>query len=169
MPVLNSIAVALPLGYGIGRIGCHLSGDGDYGLPTDGWWGVDYSSGIVPPSVAFRGTSIAAEYPGGIMPDTVLCHPTPLYELFLSVGIFALLFYLIWKEQPTGLIPALYLFLAGMERFFIEFIRINHPVLFGLTQAQWISLLFILAGMIWLVVIYRKTERLSMNTSNSIC
>ncbi len=150
MPVLNSLAVALPLGYGIGRIGCHLSGDGDYGLPTTGWWGVNYSNGIVPPSSAFRGTAIAAEYPGGIVPDTVLCHPTPLYETFLSLVIFIILLQLSRKDKPFGIIPALYLLLAGLERFFVEFIRINHPAYFGLTQAQIISLFFIVAGMSWL-------------------
>lgn len=152
--VMASFAVVLPLGYGIGRIGCHLSGDGDYGLPTDGWWGVDYSKGIVPPSMAFRGSSVAETFPGGVVPDTVLCHPTPLYETALSVGIFALLYFLFRRNVSPALIAGLYFILAGMERFFIEFIRINKPALWGLTQAQWISMVFILAGGVLMVAIY---------------
>ncbi len=158
--VMASFAVVLPLGYGIGRIGCHLSGDGDYGLPTDGWWGVDYSKGIVPPSMAFRGSSIAETYPGGVVPDSVLCHPTPLYEMALSVGIFALLYFLFRRNYSPVRITGLYFFLAGAERFFIEFIRINKPALWGLTQAQWISLGFALAGGVFMVGIYWRKNKL---------
>jgi hypothetical protein len=74
------------------EVGCHLSGDGDYGLPVSefmSWvpWGTDYSKGTLPPSIAFRGSEIAAKF-GGVVPDTTLCHPTPMYEFILGSLIF---------------------------------------------------------------------------------
>ena len=57
----DAAAPALAIAYGIGRIGCHLAGDGDYGIPTNLPWGTDYSNGTVPPSVMFRGTEIAQQ------------------------------------------------------------------------------------------------------------
>ncbi|MCK6543607.1 prolipoprotein diacylglyceryl transferase [bacterium] len=149
IPVLRGvdlIAIPLPLGYGIGRIGCHLSGDGDYGLPWDGPWATNYSRGVVPPSQAFHGSEIARQYPNGIVPDNTLCHPTPLYETLISTGIFLILWHMSKRKLPAGSIISLYLMLAGMERFFIEFMRLNPKVAFGLSGAQLISVVMITAG-----------------------
>jgi phosphatidylglycerol:prolipoprotein diacylglycerol transferase len=77
----DAISPALILSYGIARIGCHLSGDGDYGFPTTLPWGADYSNGTYPPSAAFKGfPEICSRYAGGIVPDNTPCHPTPVYE-----------------------------------------------------------------------------------------
>jgi phosphatidylglycerol:prolipoprotein diacylglycerol transferase len=145
----DAIAPGLLIAYGIARIGCHLAGDGDYGFPTTLPWGTDYSKGTYPPSIAFRNIpEIASKYPGGIVPDNTLCHPTPMYE-FLVCGI---LFWILWrlrtKLQPEGKLFMLYLIFAGLERFAIEFIRVNPRSSLGLSEAQFIALALVLTGLL---------------------
>jgi phosphatidylglycerol:prolipoprotein diacylglycerol transferase len=144
--IADLTAPSLALAYGIGRIGCHLAGDGDYGIPTDLPWGTDYSNGTVPPSVMFRGSEIAEQYPGGIVPDNTPLHPTPVYEFLIMLLIFFILWKLRKKEWPDGKLFLVYLVLAGLERLSIEFIRLNPRLLFGLTEAQLISIGMILIG-----------------------
>ena len=143
----DATAPSLLLAYGIGRIGCHLAGDGDYGFPTTLPWGTDYSKGTYPPSFAFRDfPEITSKFPGGVVPDTTLCHPTPMYE-FLLCGV---LFLLLWRFRkalkPDGKIFMLYLIFAGAERFSVEFIRVNPRVMLGLSEAQLIALALLLIG-----------------------
>jgi phosphatidylglycerol:prolipoprotein diacylglycerol transferase len=159
LPVMRSvdlISMVVPLGYGIGRIGCHLAGDGDYGKPWDGIFATDYSRGIVPPSQAFYGTDIAKNYPNGIVPDHTLVHPTPAYETVLSISVFAILWMINRRRPVPGTILASYFVLGGLERFSIEFLRINPIVAFGLSGAQLISLAMIAGGAVWLVWLRRK-------------
>lgn len=144
--VADAVSPALILAYGIGRIGCHLSGDGDYGIPTNLPWGVDYSHGTVPPHYMFQGTEWAKQYPNGIFPDTTPLHPTPIYEFLLCVIIFAVLWKLRTKEWALGKLFMLYLIFAGLERFVIEFIRLNPRILFDFTEAQVISIVMIIVG-----------------------
>jgi phosphatidylglycerol:prolipoprotein diacylglycerol transferase len=152
LKVADNAAPALSLGYGIARIGCHLSGDGDYGLPVSefaSWvpWGTDYSKGVVPPSAAFRGTELAQKL-GGVVPDNTLCHPTPIYEFIVAV----LIFYFLWKKRTAfkenGKLFFLYLILTGIARLLVEFIRLNPRILFGLSEAQTIALVIIVIGTI---------------------
>jgi phosphatidylglycerol---prolipoprotein diacylglyceryl transferase len=127
--LLDCCAPALALGYAVGRIGCQLSGDGDYGVAWDGPW--------------------AMSYPDGTVPTTEEVHPTPVYE---TISMTAVAFVL-WKLRDRltgGLLFALYLVLAGTERLLVEFVRRNDEVALGLTQAQLISVAMILAGGIWL-------------------
>lgn len=145
--VADALAPALILGYGVARLGCHFSGDGDYGMPTKLPWGVNYSHGIVPPSVAFRGfPHIESMFPGGFVPDNTLLHPTPIYEFIAGV----LIFYFLWKIRkqalPDGKLFMIYLVLAGLERFLVEFIRLNPRLMFGLSEAQLIAALLIAVG-----------------------
>jgi phosphatidylglycerol---prolipoprotein diacylglyceryl transferase len=133
--LLDLAAVPLALGYAIGRIGCQLSGDGDYGEPWEGPW--------------------AMAYPEGTVPTTEEVHPTPVYET-LTVGGIA---YLLWRWRDRfrpGIIFALYLVLTGLERFLVEFIRRNDPVLAGLTVAQLLSLAMIAAGLTWLATVRNR-------------
>jgi phosphatidylglycerol---prolipoprotein diacylglyceryl transferase len=128
LPVLADIvAPALALGLGIGRIGCQLAGDGDYGVPSDLPW--------------------AMSYPEGVVPTTQRVHPTPLYEM---VGCFILFGYL-WrrrlKNPPAGDLMGRYLIWAGLLRFGIEFLRRNPAWLAGLTTAQWMSVGAVLVGL----------------------
>lgn len=153
----DAVAPGLLLAYGIARIGCHLSGDGDYGIPTTLPWGTDYSKGTYPPSIAFKSMpEIANKFPGGIVPDNTLCHPTPVYEFLIC----ALLFWVLWrlreKKQPEGSMFMLYLVFAGLERFFIEFIRVNPRVFLGLSEAQLIAVALIVIGAFGWHMISRK-------------
>jgi len=146
--VADSAAPSLLLAYGIGRLGCHFAGDGCYGFPTSLPWGTDYSSGVVPPSQALRRfPEIAGQFPDGI-PDTTPLHPTPVYE-FLAC---ALLFLVLWRFRKSirieGRIFMLYLVFAGLERFAVEFLRLNPRVLFGLSGFQIFAFLMILAGLV---------------------
>jgi phosphatidylglycerol---prolipoprotein diacylglyceryl transferase len=146
--IADAASPSLALAYGIGRIGCHLAGDGDYGIPTNLPWGTNYEHGTVPPSLMFRGSEIAKHYPGGIVPDNTPLHPTPIYEFLIMLLIFWILWSLRKKDWADGRLFMLYLILAGIERFFVEFIRLNDRILFGLTEAQVISLLLIFVGSI---------------------
>lgn len=147
LTIADGTSPGLMLGYGIARLGCHFSGDGDYGFPTDLPWGADYSKGTFPPSEAFRPfPEITSQYPNGVVPDTTLCHPTPVYELLLC----AILFLVLWRYRTTitgnGKLFMLYLILAGTERFAIEFLRINPRVFMGLSEYQLVAGAIVLAG-----------------------
>jgi phosphatidylglycerol:prolipoprotein diacylglycerol transferase len=146
--IADAASPSLALAYGIGRIGCHLAGDGDYGIPTNLPWGTNYEHGTVPPSVMFRGSEIAKHYPGGIVPDNTPLHPTPIYEFLIMLLIFWILWKLRKKDWADGRLFMLYLVLSGIERFSVEFIRLNDRLLFGLTEAQLISVLLIIIGSI---------------------
>ncbi|MCL5033794.1 MAG: prolipoprotein diacylglyceryl transferase [Bacteroidetes bacterium] len=157
--VADALAPALILGYGVARLGCHFSGDGDYGMPTTLPWGVDYSKGIVPPSAAFQGfPQIESKYPGGIVPNTVLLHPTPIYEFLACL----LIFYVLWQMRKSvhaeGRLFMVYLILAGTERLLVEFIRLNPRLLFGLSEAQLISVVLIALGIAGLSYIHEKPD-----------
>jgi phosphatidylglycerol:prolipoprotein diacylglycerol transferase len=119
-------APALAIGLAIGRIGCQLAGDGDYGVPTDLPWGMSY--------------------PHGVVPTTERVHPTPVYETLACLAIFAYLWRHRRQSPPTGDLFGRYLVLAGTERFLIELVRRNPAWLFGLTTAQWFSVGFVMVG-----------------------
>jgi len=143
----DGVAPGLMLGYGIARTGCHFAGDGDYGFPTSLPWGTDYSNGTYPPSLAFRSfPEITSQFPGGIVPDTTPLHPTPIYEFIICGIMFLIMWRLRRKIHPIGAMFMFYLILAGIERFGIEFLRINPRVLFGLSEAQLIAIGLILIG-----------------------
>ena len=144
--VADATSPSLALAYGIGRIGCHLAGDGDYGLPTNLPWGTNYQNGTVPPSAMFRGSEIARHYPNGIVPDNTPLHPAPVYEFLIMVVIFWILWKLRKKDWADGRLFMLYLIFAGLERFSIEFIRLNPKLMFGLSEAQLISVVMMIIG-----------------------
>ena len=149
LTVADSVSPGLMIGYGIARIGCHLAGDGDYGFPTTLPWGTDYSKGVVPPSEAFKNfPEITSQYPGGVVPDHTLCQPTPVYELIICAVLFAIMWRYRRRIGGEGKMFSLYLMLAGAERFAIEFLRINPRIFIGLTQAQLIAIVLMIAGAI---------------------
>ncbi len=146
--VADAASPGLMWAYGIARIGCHLSGDGDYGLPTSLPWGVSYARGTYPPSEAFRDLpQIAGRFPTGVVPNDTPLHPTPIYEFLLATGIFFLLWKLRRRNYPDGRLFMIYLISAGLERFFVEFIRINPRILIGLTEAQIFAIVLIGVGL----------------------
>jgi phosphatidylglycerol:prolipoprotein diacylglycerol transferase len=128
--LLDMNAPSLAMGYAVGRIGCQVSGDGDYGTPTDLPWGM--------------------AYPHGVVPTAEVVHPTPIYET-LSMGLVA---WALWRARNAfrpGVLFAFYLVFAGSERLVVEFVRRNEPVLGGLTEAQLASIVMLVAGLVWIV------------------
>ncbi len=125
---LDLAAPAAAIGYGIGRIGCFLSGDGCYGLPTSLPWGMSF--------------------PNGIEPTLVRVHPTPLYELAAGLLIGLWLWWRGSKPYATGAIVGQYLVLSGIARFLVEFVRRNPKVLWDLSNAQLASAGSVLAGIV---------------------
>lgn len=142
---------ALILGHAIGRFGCQLSGDGDWGLPSNLPWAMAYPNAIVgwnAQTVLKLDASnnlVSGFYPG------VRVHPAPVYESIL----YALVFLVLWSlrkkafvEQSEGRLFSIYLVLAGASRFVAEFVRINPRLLMGLSEAQLISVAMMVIGMI---------------------
>lgn len=146
LAIADMTAPSLALAYGIGRIGCHLAGDGDYGIPTSLPWGVNYENGTIPPSLAFQGSEIAAQFPNGIVPDNTPLHPTPVYEFISMAIVFFILWRLLKRDWPNGKVFMLYLILTASSRLLVEFIRLNPRLLFGLSEAQLISIGLIIIG-----------------------
>jgi phosphatidylglycerol:prolipoprotein diacylglycerol transferase len=130
-------APALALAYGIGRIGCHVAGDGDWGTVSDMPWAVAYRNAII----GWVHPATGVPYPPGLG-----VHPTPIYELIQSLIIFAILWLVRKKGYPHGSIFWLYLILAGVARFSVEFWRLNPVLGMGMTQAQWFSIVMVLLG-----------------------
>src|SRR4029453_6706334 len=99
MPALvagDICAPALAIGLAVGRIGCQLAGDGDYGVPTDLPWGMSY--------------------PEGVIPTTEHVHPTPIYEMVLYAIIFAVLWRQRLRALPHGHLLGQYLIYSGAAR-----------------------------------------------------
>lgn len=149
--VADAAAPSLMLAYGIGRIGCQLAGDGDYGIPTDLPWAMGYPNGTVS-TLAGKNPELKEKFvelfPGSpALTDTtdILVHPAPVYETLAAVAIFAFLWRLGKRSMPTGMLFGAYLILAGLERLLVEMIRLN-PLYLGLSQAQWISVAMIILG-----------------------
>src|SRR5271163_3416564 len=149
-PVLEFFDICAPaaaVGYAIGRIGCLLSGDGDYGRPTLLPWGMAFPNGVVP-------TTDTCVQQG--WPESCRVHPTPIYEFFIWIAIAALLWYLGGKAlrssklngKLNGVIFCAYLILTGVARFLVEFLRINPRSFYGLTNAQAASIVSVLLGAI---------------------
>jgi phosphatidylglycerol---prolipoprotein diacylglyceryl transferase len=163
IPALLMLDVASPaaaLGYGIGRIGCLLSGDGDYGIATNLPWGMAFNP-LQPgsPVLHFITVDRGAMVPSygkdvrGLPLDAIVrVHPTPIYEFLVAIVIF----WILWKmgerglrmRAPNGMIFAAYLVLTGIARFLVEIIRINPRSFYGLSNAQAASIISILAGIL---------------------
>jgi phosphatidylglycerol:prolipoprotein diacylglycerol transferase len=130
--MLDLAAPAAAVGYGMGRLGCLISGDGDYGIPTKLPWGMSF--------------------PHGLVPTTDRVHPTPIYELI--AGLF--IGYYLWRRggspKPLGQITGEYLILSGIARFLVEFIRINPKIYWGMSNAQLASSGSVLVGIVFVVV-----------------
>jgi phosphatidylglycerol:prolipoprotein diacylglycerol transferase len=153
-PLLDAVAPAMMLGYAIGRIGCQVSGDGDWGIAANmalkpawlpAWaWAQTYQNNIY-------GEVIAA--PG--------VYPTPMYETLMGLACFALLWALRKHPYRIGWLFSVYLALAGIERLLIEQIRVNPVLDFGvvrLTQAELIASALIVLGLIGIATLSRRTS-----------
>jgi len=128
----DAVAPGIVLAQAIGRIGCQVAGDGDWGVPSDLPWAMSYPYAIG----------------GWPYPEGVRVHPTPVYECIAYLVVFAIL----WRRRRVaaadGTIFGWYLVLASGARFLVEFVRTNDPVMFGLTAAQLTSLGLVVAGVV---------------------
>jgi len=155
LTMLDISSSAAAVGYAVGRIGCLISGDGDYGRPTHLPWGMAFPDGLVPTTQTC---------PQWGAPADCRVHPTPIYEFLASVLIYAY----IWRrgtrsiQHPLapGVITGEFLILFGLERFLVEFIRINPAVLWGMSNAQVAALLTIAAGIILLMIARRRFRKI---------
>lgn len=118
--MLDLAAPAAALGYGVGRIGCLLSGDGDYGINTMLPWGVHMAKdALVPPN-----------------PPNALVQPTPIYEFLFSAALAWWLWKRGSKPRPLGFLTGEYLMISGIGRFLVEFVRVNPRLYFGHTLSN---------------------------------
>ncbi len=152
----DAVAPGLMLAYGIGRLGCQLSGDGDWGIVSDlatkpsflpDWaWSYTFPHNVIEAGIPIPG----CEGPYcNVLPEGV--YPTPLYESVASITLAFVLFYLKKHVKTGGVIFSYYLIFNGLERFIIEKIRVNNQLNFlGLqpTQAEVISTLLFLTGIV---------------------
>ena len=168
--LLDVASPAAALGYGIGRIGCLLSGDGDYGKATNLPWGMAFPPvELGSPILGFIRIDRGAIDPsygatvGGAPPDAIVrVHPTPAYEFLAALVIF----WILWRvgerafkaHSPNGIVFAAYLILTGLSRFLVEFIRINPRSFLGMTNAQAASLVSIIGGAA-LLIYCRESKR----------
>jgi phosphatidylglycerol:prolipoprotein diacylglycerol transferase len=136
--VANAAGPGVAVGYAIGRIGCQLSGDGDYGKPSDLPWAMGYPHGTVP------------------TPPGVTVHPTPVYETLVMFGVFALLYWMAKRPRPGWYVFGWFLVLQGVERFLIEELRLNPVLALGLTTPQFIGIASALAGIVVILVTRRR-------------
>ncbi len=174
--ILSPLAM---LGYGIGRIGCQVSGDGDYGVPSHLPWAMNYANGTAKPTytlieyfqrnpvqrAAWHYDSLASITVGhdafgriSRFDQIVTMQPTPIYEAIFCV----IAFWLVWRNRQKfdaqiGKLFSLILVIMGAERLLVEFIRLN-PLYWGLSMAQWISLVMIPVGTYMLLFYYPRKE-----------
>ena len=141
--VADWVAPVLVLGHGIGRIGCFLVGD-DYGIPSDLPW--------------------ACSFPNGLPPTNIPVHPTQLYEMSAYFIIFLYLRFKGNRKKFNGELMFEYLFLAGLVRFLVEFIRLNPKYYLNLTGAQYISIVMIIIGSYKL---WEKRKSISLDSKSN--
>ena len=170
--VVDASAPALILAYGIGRIGCQLSGDGDWGMPNDApmpdmisflpeWmWAFDYPNNVL-------GINLQQDFTQmGLVSITGKAWPTPFYETIMAFIVFGILWAVRKAIKAPGVMFSLYLVFNGIERFFIEKIRINprYDVLgMELSQAQIIAILFVVVGVVGMFYFVKKHQHRSFD------
>jgi phosphatidylglycerol:prolipoprotein diacylglycerol transferase len=160
--VADAVAPALFIAYGVGRMGCHFSGDGDWGIVAaaipewwffpDWLWSYDYPNNVAKSGVLMEGCS--GIYCNRLVPAV---YPTPLYELAMSLILAYSLIRIKPKLQIPGMLFAIYLIMNGVERFLIEKIRVNvkyeWPLGLEPTQAEVISVIFVLLGVLMIYLL----------------
>jgi phosphatidylglycerol---prolipoprotein diacylglyceryl transferase len=151
MRIADETGIGIAAGYAVGRTGCWAVGD-DYGRPWNSPLAVAFPDGIPPSTARNLEQYFGVAVPPGVSPDTVLAvHPTQLYETALALVMFFILWRLRDHEHAEGWLFGLYMVLAGVERFFVEFLRAKDDyVAAGLTFAQILSVAIAAAGVIWM-------------------
>ena len=162
--LIDIFAPALMLAYGIGRIGCHLSGDGDWGIIAanqpnwwflpDWMWGYNYPNNVINAGIPIDGCK--GNFCNQLAENV---YPTPFYEIIMAGLIFFFLWSIRKRINIAGMLFFIYLTLNGIERFFIEKIRVNteYNILGGITQAEIISFCLILTGLLGIYLLWKKS------------
>src|ERR1700734_3593680 len=145
--MLDLAAPAAAIGYGVGRIGCLTSGDGDYGKVTTLPWGVHLRADALVP--------VRALVPDA--PLNAMVQPTPIYEFLFALVLGWFLWRLGRKARPIGWLTGVYLVLSGLGRFLVEFVRLNPRLYWGMSNAQVAALGSVVVGLIVMVVTRRGT------------
>lgn len=166
--MIDATAPGLMLAYGIGRIGCQLSGDGDWGIVNtspkpaslsflpDWMWSFNYPHNVIDEGVLIPGCDGPHCY---MLPEPV--YPTPFYEVIMALALFAFLWSIRKRITIPGVLFGIYLVVNGVERFAIEKIRVNSTYnLFGkhITQAEIISSLMIVTGIIGIIILVKRNR-----------
>jgi phosphatidylglycerol:prolipoprotein diacylglycerol transferase len=172
---IDGFAPSLIVAYAVGRIGCQMSGDGDWGItnlnPKPGFlsWLPDWAWAFrYPHNVAMEGLPIpgcSGEYCYQLAQPA---YPTPFYETLMGLAIFGFLWAIRKRMRHPGVLTGIYLIFIGLERFLIEKIRVNelYEVLgIHFTQAELIASGLMLSGIIILIRAYRKKEPLVLPTT----
>ncbi|SEB37198.1 prolipoprotein diacylglyceryl transferase [Terriglobus roseus] len=143
--MLDLAAPAAAIGYGVGRIGCLTSGDGDYGLATTLPWGIHiHDDALDPPQPN---------------PPGLLVQPTPIYELLFSLALGWYLWVRGRKgDLPIGQLTGEYLVLSGVGRFLVELVRRNERLYLGMSNAQVASLGTVLVGALIIAISRSRRE-----------
>ena len=164
--VADAFAPAMMLAYGVGRIGCQVAGDGDWGIVNtytkqftwlpDWAWAYTYPHNVVGEGIQIPNCvgQYCAQLPIGVF-------PTPLYEIIASLLLFSFLWSIRKKIKIPGVLTAIYLIVNGIERFFIERIRVNTKYhFFGITptQAELIAAFLVISGIILLIIFTRQKK-----------
>ncbi len=149
--MLDLAAPAAAIGYGVGRIGCLTSGDGDYGKVTTLPWGVHMRPDALVP----------------VYPASAMVQPTPVYELLFALAVFWVLWKLGERARPLGWLTGMYLVLSGVGRFLVEFVRINPKLYLGMSNAQVAALGSVVVGLM-VVVWARRHVPASVEVAGSV-
>jgi phosphatidylglycerol:prolipoprotein diacylglycerol transferase len=162
MPIMRAAdptAIGLAAGYAIGRTGCWAVGD-DYGRPWGSPLAVAFPRGMPPSTAAILEGQFGIPIPPGVWPGTVMAvHPTQLYETALGLVMFFILWRLRDHKHAEGWLFGVYMVLAGVERFFIEFVRVKDDhVAAGLTLAQLTAAAVAVGGMVWMLSRQRVSQ-----------
>jgi phosphatidylglycerol:prolipoprotein diacylglycerol transferase len=164
--LMDATAPGLILAYGIGRIGCQVAGDGDWGMPNDAlmpewlsflpeWvWAYDYPNNVL-------GVDLKQDFAKmGLHSETGKAWPTPIYETTMAFIIFGILWNIRKRLKHPGMLFSVYLIFNGLERFSIEKIRINNQLFeAGITQAEIISSMLIIIGIAGVMLMPKVGDR----------
>ena len=167
--LLDAAAPGIMIAYGIGRLGCQLSGDGDWGIVNtaakpswisflpDWVWSFKF-----PHNVISDGVPIPGCVGRHCMELPLPVYPTSLYEAIIAITLFFVLWAMRKSIKIPGLLFAIYLMMNGLERFFIEKIRINNIIQFAgieFTQAELIASIIFLLGVTGFVYLILKNNQ----------
>ncbi|MDQ6831668.1 MAG: prolipoprotein diacylglyceryl transferase [Gemmatimonadota bacterium] len=151
MRLADPAGISIAAAYAVGRTGCWAVGD-DYGRPWNGPLAVSFPRGAPASTAGNMHEMFGVPIAPGTSPDTVLSvYPTQLFEIALALGMFGILWRMRHHKHAEGWLFGVYMVLAGIERFIIEFFRAKDDRFFGpLTIAQLLALAFIAAGVVWM-------------------